>query len=142
IPAGRGLKARGLTGPVGGVLATDLGAWEIVAEPGAALTGTAGQGALGHGEGAAVSGAASAGFVQAALFALLGGLILNLMPCVFPILAMKAAALSRSAHHPGEARRDGLAFLAGVLATFLVLAGALLALRAGGQAIGWGFQLQ
>ncbi|MNH89143.1 Thiol:disulfide interchange protein DsbD precursor [compost metagenome] len=142
IPAGRGLKARGLTGPVGGVLATDLGAWEIVAEPGAALTGTAGQGALGHGEGAAVSGAASAGFVQAALFALLGGLILNLMPCVFPILAMKAAALSRSAHHPGEARRDGLAFLAGVLATFLILAGALLALRAGGQAVGWGFQLQ
>ncbi|MND78468.1 Thiol:disulfide interchange protein DsbD precursor [compost metagenome] len=64
------------------------------------------------------------------------------MPCVFPILAMKAAALSRSAHEPAEARRDGLAFLAGVLATFLVLAGALLALRAGGQALGWGFQLQ
>ncbi|WP_240387369.1 protein-disulfide reductase DsbD family protein [Brevundimonas naejangsanensis] len=143
IPAGRGLQAKGLAGPVGGVLATDLGAWEIVAEPGPALIGTSGQGTLGDGEaaGRAVS-TGGAGFVQAALFALLGGLILNLMPCVFPILAMKAAALSRSAHHPGEARRDGLAFLAGVLATFLVLAGALLALRAGGQAIGWGFQLQ
>ena len=55
---------------------------------------------------------------------------------------MKAASLSRAAHQPAEARRDGLAFLAGVLATFLVLAGALLALRAGGQALGWGFQLQ
>lgn len=143
IPVGRGLKAKGLAGPIGGVLATDLGAWEIVAEPGPALAGTAGQGALGDGEAAGgTTGAASAGFVQPALFALLGGLILNLMPCVFPILAMKAAALSRSAHHPGEARRDGLAFLTGVLATFLVLAGALLALRAGGQAIGWGFQLQ
>lgn len=76
------------------------------------------------------------------VFALLGGLILNLMPCVFPILAMKAASLAASAHNPAEARRDGLAFLAGVLATFLLLAGLLLALRAGGQAIGWGFQLQ
>ncbi len=64
------------------------------------------------------------------------------MPCVFPILAMKAAALTAGAHAPGEARRDGLAFLAGVLTTFLVLAGLLLALRAGGQAVGWGFQLQ
>jgi thiol:disulfide interchange protein DsbD len=73
---------------------------------------------------------------------LLGGLILNLMPCVFPILAMKAAALSASAHETRVARRDGLLFLAGVLTTFLVLAGTLLALRAGGQAIGWGFQLQ
>jgi thiol:disulfide interchange protein DsbD len=55
---------------------------------------------------------------------------------------MKAAALTAGAHAPAEARRDGLAFLAGVLATFLVLAGILLALRAGGQAVGWGFQLQ
>src|SRR5690606_11326979 len=58
------------------------------------------------------------------------------------ILAMKAASLSRAAHDPAEARRAGLAFLAGALATVLVLAGALLALRAGGQALGWGFQLQ
>src|SRR5690606_24028931 len=76
------------------------------------------------------------------LFALLGGLILNLMPCVFPILAMKAAALTASAHDPSHARRDGLAFLAGVLTTFLLLAGVLLALRAAGEAVGWGFQLQ
>jgi len=141
---GRGLSANGLKPPLAGVLSTDLGAWEISAEQGPALPGAGGEGALGDGE--ATQGSTTAttplAFLQAALFALLGGLILNLMPCVFPILAMKAAALSRSAHHPAEARRDGLAFLAGVLATFLVLAGALLALRAGGQALGWGFQLQ
>ena len=143
IPGGRGLKANGLALPMSGVLATDLGAWEIAASDGAALAGVTGSGALGHGEdAAAATGPAATGFWQAALFALLGGLILNLMPCVFPILAMKAAALSRTAHDPAEARRDGLAFLAGVLASFVVLAGLLLALRAGGQALGWGFQLQ
>ncbi|MEN5228472.1 protein-disulfide reductase DsbD family protein [Brevundimonas naejangsanensis] len=149
VAAGRGLTSNGLKGPISGVLSTDLGAWEITAEPGAALTGVAGDGAIGDGESAQTAAAATAlpdfalpDFIKAALFALLGGLILNLMPCVFPILAMKAASLSRAAHNPAEARRDGLAFLAGVLATFLVLAGALLALRAGGQALGWGFQLQ
>lgn len=142
IAPGRGLTANGLKPPLAGVLSTDLGAWEISADQGAPLPGASGAGALGDGE--AVQGAAATplAFLQAALFALLGGLILNLMPCVFPILAMKAAALSRSAHNPAEARRDGLAFLAGVLATFLVLAGVLLALRGGGQALGWGFQLQ
>ena len=74
-------------------------------------------------------------------FALLGGLILNLMPCVFPILSMKAAALARHGGG-GAARAEGVAFLAGVLATFAVLAGALIAARAAGQAVGWGFQLQ
>src|SRR5690606_20704303 len=128
----------GLNGPIAGVLATSAGAWEITAEPGEPLTGITGEGVLA--EGAAPTGVAV--FIQAALFALIGGLILNLMPCVFPILAMKAASLSVSAHEPGEARREGLAFLAGVLATFLVLAVALIALRAAGQAVGWGFQLQ
>jgi len=64
------------------------------------------------------------------------------MPCVFPVLAMKAASLTRSAHAPAEARRDGIAFTLGVLVSFAVLAAALLGLRAGGQAVGWGFQLQ
>lgn len=144
LAPGRGLTANGLKGPLAGVLSTDLGAWEISADQGAALPGATGEGALGDGEAAQTPPSATTplAFLQAAVFALLGGLILNLMPCVFPILAMKAAALSRSAHHPAEARRDGLAFLVGVLATFLILAGALLALRAGGQALGWGFQLQ
>jgi thiol:disulfide interchange protein DsbD len=144
LAPGRGLTANGLKPPLAGVLSTDLGAWEISANQGPALPGAAGEGALGDGEAAQASASSTTpvAFLQAALFALLGGLILNLMPCVFPILAMKAAALSRSAHEPAEARRDGLAFLAGVLATFLILAGFLLALRAGGQALGWGFQLQ
>jgi thiol:disulfide interchange protein DsbD len=75
-------------------------------------------------------------------FALLGGLVLNLMPCVFPVLAMKAASLAGHAQERGAARLRGLAFAAGVVATFLALAGTLIALRAGGEAVGWGFQLQ
>ena len=147
MQAGGGVRGGGLQGPVAGVLSTAHGAWEVTAEPGPVLTGTSGSGDLAPAEDQPPTTEAAtrvewAGFVQAALFALLGGLILNLMPCVFPILAMKAAALTASAHDPAHARRDGLAFLAGVLATFLVLAGVLLALRAAGEAVGWGFQLQ
>ncbi len=122
-------------GVLAGVLQTDAGAWEIAARPGAPLPGTTGDGRL-------TLGASPLLVLQALGFALLGGLILNLMPCVFPVLSMKAAALAEAAHAPAAARRDGLAFLAGVLTTFLGLAGLLIALRAGGAAIGWGFQLQ
>jgi thiol:disulfide interchange protein/DsbC/DsbD-like thiol-disulfide interchange protein len=149
LKPGGATRADGLTGPVAGVLSTAHGAFEIRAEQGPALAGTSGSGALAaapDGEAAAdptpVAKTGPAAFAQAMLFAILGGLILNLMPCVFPILAMKAAALAASAHDPREARRDGLAFLAGVMTTFLLLAGALLALRAAGEAVGWGFQLQ
>ena len=141
-------RAAGLTGPVGGVLVTAHGAWEIRAGQGVAPAGTTGSGALAAAADAtpAASGADSgtglATLARAVLFAILGGLILNLMPCVFPILAMKAASLAASAHDVRHARRDGLAFLAGVLTTFLLLAGGLLALRAAGEAVGWGFQLQ
>jgi thiol:disulfide interchange protein DsbD len=85
---------------------------------------------------------ANIGLLAAVASAFIGGLILNLMPCVFPVLSMKAASLAAHAHQEKEARAQGLAFLAGVLVTFLVLAGLLLAAKAGGQAIGWGFQLQ
>lgn len=149
LTPGGATRADGLTGPVAGVLSTAHGAFEIRAEPGPALAGTSGSGDLATApDGGAEAGPAPteqtglAAFAQALLFAVLGGLVLNLMPCVFPILAMKAAALAASAHDPREARRDGLAFLAGVLTTFLLLAGALLALRAAGEAVGWGFQLQ
>lgn len=77
------------------------------------------------------------------LFALAGGAILNLMPCVFPILAIKALGL---AAHAGAERRErmvhGLSYTAGVVVSFVGLAGLLLAARAGGEAVGWGFQLQ
>lgn len=76
----------------------------------------------------------------ALVLALLGGMVLNLMPCVFPVLSMKAMALI--AHGPSHAKQHGLAYTAGVLVCFAIVAGALLALRAGGAAIGWGFQLQ
>ena len=143
LPIGGEIRASGLAGPITGVLATDAGAWEIVATPGPALPGAGGGATLDLSEGSTAGDQTSViTFLQAALFALLGGLILNLMPCVFPILAMKAASLARSAHDTHQARRDGLAFTAGVLVTFLLLAGALLLLRAGGEAIGWGFQLQ
>ena len=77
------------------------------------------------------------------LFAFLGGLILNVMPCVFPILSLKALHLVQIA---GESRRaarqEGLAYTAGVFLSLLFLAGLLLFLRASGHALGWGFQLQ
>jgi thiol:disulfide interchange protein DsbD len=77
------------------------------------------------------------------LFAILGGLILNLMPCVFPVLSIKAIGLVEQAKkEPAAVRAKGLVFAAGVIASMLSLAVVLLALRAGGEQIGWGFQLQ
>jgi thiol:disulfide interchange protein/DsbC/DsbD-like thiol-disulfide interchange protein len=77
------------------------------------------------------------------LLAILGGLILNLMPCVFPVLSIKAIGLVAQAKtHPAAVRAKGLMFAAGVIVSMLALAGILLALRAGGEKIGWGFQLQ
>lgn len=75
--------------------------------------------------------------------ALLGGMVLNLMPCVFPVLSVKAIGLvAHSAGEAGVIRRHGWLYTLGVLLSFAVLAGALLGLRAGGEGIGWGFQLQ
>ncbi|WP_019959865.1 protein-disulfide reductase DsbD family protein [Woodsholea maritima] len=87
--------------------------------------------------------AAGLTLLQAAFFALLGGLILNLMPCVFPILSMKALNLLHKGHaERSEARTLGLLFGAGVITTFLVLGAGLLGLRAMGLPGLWGFQLQ
>ena len=80
--------------------------------------------------------------VFALLSAVLGGLILNLMPCVFPVLSMKALALAAKSDHPRDSRQQGLAYGAGAILTFVLLAGALLVLRSAGDALGWGFQLQ
>lgn len=86
--------------------------------------------------------------LQAMVLAILGGLILNLMPCVLPILSIKVMAIA--AHRDDEnqqtatsaAARGGLAYLAGVLASFAVLAGILASVRSAGEALGWGFQFQ
>ncbi|MEX6633132.1 protein-disulfide reductase DsbD family protein [Hyphococcus lacteus] len=77
------------------------------------------------------------------LLALLGGVILNIMPCVFPIVFIKAASFMKSAQdQPGIVRRHGLLYTGGVITTFLVMGGILLVLRAGGEQFGWGFHLQ
>ncbi|WP_366928546.1 thioredoxin family protein [Sphingopyxis sp.] len=74
--------------------------------------------------------------------AILGGLILNLMPCVFPILSLKALSLARSGGDAKGAKVEALAYTAGAVVTSLLLGGALLALRAVGEQVGWAFQLQ
>ena len=98
----------------------------------------------------AASGAASGGtdltFWSALALAFVGGMILNLMPCVFPVLSLKILSF---AQHSGSAangakqmRQHGIFYAVGVVLSFLALAGALLALKGAGSAIGWGFQLQ
>lgn len=78
----------------------------------------------------------------ALVFALGGGLVLNLMPCVLPVLSLKAISLAQSGEGRAAARRSALAYTVGVLLGFLALGGVALALRAAGSALGWGFQLQ
>jgi thiol:disulfide interchange protein len=92
---------------------------------------------------AEAGGDSSLSLVEALLFALLGGLILNLMPCVFPVLAMKAASFARLAGHSrGELRRDGVAYTGGVLISFGAMAATLLAIRNSVGDVSWGIQFQ
>jgi DsbC/DsbD-like thiol-disulfide interchange protein/cytochrome c biogenesis protein CcdA len=76
------------------------------------------------------------------LGALAGGLLLNIMPCVFPILSLKALSLARASESKAKARAEGLAYTAGVVLACVALGGLLLALRAAGEQVGWAFQLQ
>ena len=86
---------------------------------------------------------AGVGLAAAILLALLGGIVLNLMPCVLPVLSIKILALLEHAElTPRQMRLQGLAYGGGVLVSFAAIGGALTGLRAGGAAIGWGFQLQ
>lgn len=80
--------------------------------------------------------------LTAMLAAFAGGIILNFMPCVFPIISLKALGLLRHTQDSAQVRKEGFGFLLGTVVTMLILAGILLALRAGGTAVGWGFQLQ
>lgn len=82
------------------------------------------------------------GLGLALLFALIGGAILNLMPCVFPVLSLKVLGFASHADDRRALALGGLAYTVGVVLSFVALAGALLALRAGGEQLGWGFQLQ
>ena len=92
---------------------------------------------------AGADGGIGGSFLAALAFAFVGGLILNLMPCVFPVLGIKVMGFVKHAHgHPSAMRTQGAMFAIGVLLSFAVLAGTMLALRAGGAELGWGFQLQ
>lgn len=83
------------------------------------------------------------GLLSVIFFALAGGVILNLMPCVFPVLSLKVLSFaSKSQAEHRVQRLHGLAYTAGIIVTFMLLASILLALRAGGEAVGWAFQLQ
>lgn len=87
--------------------------------------------------------APSVSLLSALVLAFLGGLILNIMPCVLPILALKALAIAKKADASRRiAAQQGFAYTAGVVLSFLIIAAAMLALKATGAAIGWGFQLQ
>lgn len=92
---------------------------------------------------AVTQNAAAHGLPLIILFAVIGGLILNLMPCVFPVLSLKAMALMQQREvSVAQQRHHALAYTAGAILSCGAVAGLLLALRAGGEAIGWGFQLQ
>lgn len=118
---------------VEGVLAMgrDMGGIAFASMPGTVAEG-----------GSEVGGAAfTASLLGLALIgAFLGGLVLNVMPCVFPILSLKALALARGNSH--SAKAEGLAYTGGVVLASLMLGGVMLALRAGGEQVGWAFQLQ
>ncbi len=133
-----GKTAYRVNAKVDGVWPKVAAAAQVPPELAAALKANAGASTapvLAGGESAVTS------FLPALLLALLGGMILNLMPCVFPVLAIKvlsfANAPSRKARVSG-----GIAYTVGVVLSFVALGGLMLALRAGGEALGWGFQLQ
>ncbi len=152
LSPGRGLREE--LPDTSGVLAFEErrnGAWaqrsvEITAQQGAVDIGPILAAAGGAGFAAGSDGGAGFGglsLLTALGFAFVGGLILNLMPCVFPVLSIKAMGFVSKAHdNPGEIRRHGLVFLAGVLVSFAVVAGALIVVSSAGAAVGWGFQLQ
>lgn len=84
----------------------------------------------------------AATILAALLGALAGGLLLNVMPCVFPIIGLKALSLARAGEAGSSPRREAMAYAAGIMITCLLLGALLLALRAGGESLGWAFQLQ
>ncbi len=92
--------------------------------------------------GANASGQGAFAILAALVGAVLGGILLNVMPCVFPILSLKALSLAKAGGDEAGARKEALAYTAGAVAVCLVLGAAVLALRAGGTSAGWAFQLQ
>ena len=129
-------------GEIAGLLRfNDAQGLDVRAVPGPIPTGGVAISVLG--KGAAVEGQETPlGFGWILTFSVLGGLLLNLMPCVFPILGLKALSLAKMGGDEGEARRDAVAYTIGIILSCLVLGGIMLALRAAGEEVGWAFQLQ
>jgi thiol:disulfide interchange protein len=121
----------------------DTRAYTIAASPEVVTAASGARGSLAAIAVPAEGFAGSPSLMLVLLFALLGGLILNLMPCVFPVLSIKAVSLLEAQDETAARKRaHALAYTAGVLVSFLALAGILLMLRGSGNALGWGFQLQ
>lgn len=132
-----GVLVRGDGGGFGGAGVVVRPALALSARVVDAAAAEAGGGATAAGE----TGVAA--LAVALLLAFAGGVLLNLMPCVFPVLSLKILGFVRqAAGDPSLTRRHGAAFGAGVVASFVALAGVLLAVRAAGAQVGWGFQLQ
>ena len=113
------------------------GVWPALVAPTAPTAATEGTAAL-----PIAPAAPPMGLALALAFAVVGGILLNLMPCVFPILSLKLLGFAGHAHSRRALLAGGLAYSAGVVLSFVALAALLLVLRAGGEQIGWGFQLQ
>jgi thiol:disulfide interchange protein len=114
----------------------------VQAPVGAASGAAAGPVSGGGSRGNAASGIGGSALAALA-FAFIGGILLNLMPCVFPVLGIKVMGFVEHAHgDPRAMRLQGVVYSIGVVLSFLALAGVMLALRAGGTQLGWGFQLQ
>lgn len=113
-------------------------------DAGEAAFGALGEGAtaMDDGSGSALAAGGTTTFFLAFGGAIIGGLLLNIFPCVFPILSLKAISLAKAGGDEGEARSHAVAYTAGIVLFCLALGGAMLALRAFGAEIGWGFQLQ
>jgi thiol:disulfide interchange protein DsbD len=90
----------------------------------------------------AASSTTALGLALAVLGALVGGFLLNLMPCVFPVLAIKVMGFAQADTSQAQHRAAGMAYTVGVVLSFMLLGGLMLALRAAGEQLGWGFQLQ
>jgi thiol:disulfide interchange protein DsbD len=133
-------KADAPTGRQWTVTTPVQGQWQEFSEP--VAPSNINFSALPNKPGAASTPAPFATWALAMLGAMLGGLILNLMPCVFPVLAIKLLNITQHASHPREMKLSAWAFSAGVLISFLVLGALMLGLREAGSQLGWGFQLQ
>jgi DsbC/DsbD-like thiol-disulfide interchange protein/cytochrome c biogenesis protein CcdA len=96
---------------------------------------------FGHGV-SNLSSPSEIGFFSILALSILGGIVLNLMPCVFPILGLKAFSLAKLGGDELSAKRDALAYACGAVLSVVALGAIMLALRAGGQQVGWAFQLQ